>query len=92
MEQISSWDSNRRLLSQKNPHLLWKPMIRHGIHNSPSLETILSHMDPVHNLQTYVSKHNFDIILPSMPRSSEQSLPYGYSYENFVCISDLSHT
>jgi len=48
-------------------------------------------MNPVHNFPTYFIKIYSNIIFPSTPRSSEWSLPFISSDQNFVIISHLSH-
>jgi len=56
---------------------------------SPPLVTILRQMYPVHTFPPYFPTINSDV-LPSVPRSSEWSLPFMFLDQNFVCIH-LSH-
>jgi hypothetical protein len=47
-------------------------------------------INPVHILPPYFPKIHSNIILPSIPRTSESSLPFKFSNHN-VCYSLLSH-
>jgi hypothetical protein len=48
-------------------------------------------MHPVCNFPPYIPKIHSNIIFPSMPRSSQWSLPFRPSNQNTVCTSHLSH-
>jgi hypothetical protein len=59
----TSWSTvPRKWLSQKTFRLLWKPNVDYSIHNSPSLVTIRSQMNPAHVFPTYRFKIHFNII------------------------------
>jgi hypothetical protein len=47
--------------------------------------------ESVPQIPPYFSEIHYNIILPSTPRSSEWSLSFGFSYQDFVYISHLSH-
>jgi hypothetical protein len=49
----------------------------------------LSQMHPVHNFPPYIPKTCYNIILQFASRSSEWSLPFSLTDQNFVCISHL---
>jgi hypothetical protein len=51
--------------------------------------SLLSHTNPINIFEPYFPKILFNIILPSMPRSSEWSLPFRLSNQNFARISHL---
>jgi len=42
-----------------------------------------------HHTGTYLPKVHLNVILPFMPRPSKWSLPFGFSDQNFVCLSHL---
>jgi hypothetical protein len=56
--------------------------LNYRVHMSPSLVPILSQINPVHNNPPYLSKIQFNIILPPMSRSSEWSLTFWLSHQN----------
>jgi hypothetical protein len=53
--------------SQQIPLLLCKPKAHYRIHDSPSLVSTLSQMNPVHTFPPYLPKIHSNIILPSAP-------------------------
>lgn len=61
--------------------------VHYHAHDKPQLVTILSHMDPVYTLYSYVFKININIILPSTLRWVSCIL---VSHQNPACISLLS--
>jgi len=92
MEQSPSSEVDSRSASQEFPRLLRKPKFHyHVIIKDPPLAFILSQINPIHNLPPYFNKTDSNIILPSMPRSSEWCLPFRFSSQNIVSISNLSY-
>jgi len=84
-------EENSHSASQKIPCLLQKPKVHYRDNNSPPLVPIPSQMHLVHTFTHYFPKIHSDVGLPSMPRSSEQSLPLRLSDQNFAYISHLIH-
>jgi len=81
MEQSPSWQANGHSPSQEIPSF----MVHYRVHNSQSLSLCWAtcvQITPSH----YFPKIHSNIILPSTPRSSEWSLPFGFSDHNFVRI------
>jgi len=91
MEQSPSWEADSHSASQEIPRLSCNLKVHYRVHNSPPLVPILSQIHPVHNMPTYFPKIHHNIILPSMPWSSDRSLPSTFPNQNFVRISCLSH-
>jgi hypothetical protein len=52
---------------------------------------IQSQTNPVYILPTYLFKIQSNIILPFTPRSSEWSLPFRFTDQNFAYIYNLAH-
>jgi len=78
------------LASHETAHILWNPKIHYHIRNSLPHDPILSQIHPVHALPDYSLKIRFNIILPSTPTSSKQSLS-SFPHQNSVCISPFPH-
>jgi len=70
----------------KFPILLWNPKALYRVHKSPSLLPIRSKMNPVHIFLPYFPKIHSSVIVPSTLMSSEWSLPFRISEQNFVCL------
>jgi hypothetical protein len=86
MGQGSSWEADSRSAS-----LLWNAKIQYCVQNSPLLVPILSRMYPVHTHVSYFLEIHFNIILTSTPRSSERTVPFRLSSQNFLRIPHRSH-
>jgi hypothetical protein len=61
-----------------------------GLLKSP-LVPVLGQMNSVHILPSYFLTVNFNTIIPPMFQSSKWSHCFVFLYQNFVCISLLSH-
>jgi hypothetical protein len=72
-----------RSASQEITCLLWNPKIHCCVHKSPPPVTILTHINLVHIESLSFYKIHFNIVFPSMPRSSKWSLPFRSSYQNY---------
>jgi hypothetical protein len=64
MVESSHSEDNSRSASQEIACLLQKPKLYYHIHKSLPLLPILSQMNPVHTLISYIYKNEFNIILP----------------------------
>jgi hypothetical protein len=67
--------------SQEIPRLLWSAKVYYRVHKIPPLVPMLIQINLFRNLPPHVPKVHSNIILPSMLRSSECSLPFSFSYQ-----------
>jgi hypothetical protein len=88
MEQSPSSEANSHSASQEI-RLLWNPKMHYGTHSSPPMVLTLIQMHPVHTFPPNFPKILSNIILPSMPTSSEWSQPWIFYNQNTVFISLL---
>jgi hypothetical protein len=92
MKPNPSWEASISSVSEEIPQILRKQKIHYRIHKSPLPVPMLSQINPVHAFQPYICKTNFNIILPSMLRSSKWSLFLRFPHHNPVCISPHPYT
>jgi hypothetical protein len=69
------------LLSFRNPKFHYR------VHKSPPQDPIPSQPNPIRSIDPCLPKIHLNIILPSTPRSSQWSLPFGPPNQNPVNIS-----
>jgi hypothetical protein len=65
MEPSPSWEAANCAATRELPSILWNPEIHHRIHISPPSVPILSQIDPIHTIPSYLSKIHFNIVHPS---------------------------
>ena len=75
--------------SQDNPGNSWNQKIHHRVENSLTFRPILIRVNHGENLLYSFWKINFNIILPSLPKSSKWAPSFGFPKQCAVCISLL---
>jgi len=92
MQQSSSSKANGSSATEEIHHILWYLRVHYDVHKSPQVVPILSQINPLPTLQSNLFKIHFNIILPSMPKSSKWYLSFRFPHQNPVCISLLPST
>jgi len=91
MEQSHSWTANRASASQDIPRILWNTKVQHRTQKRPPPIPILNQIKYIPCLPSNILKTLFNIIYPSMRRSSKWSLYFSSSHESPLCMSPVSH-
>jgi hypothetical protein len=91
MKQIPSWDVYGYSYSQEIPCVLWNSEIHYHGHKSSLLDPTLTQMNPENEVGVCFCNVDFNIDLPSMPRSPKWSLSFRLKlYKHFLsCLSIL---
>jgi hypothetical protein len=63
-ELSTSWGAVNCAAPQEPPSISWNPKVQYRVHKSPPLVPILSHVNPIHSIPSYLSKIHFNIVHP----------------------------
>jgi len=92
MEQNASGKFKRSSTSTEIRRILWKPKEHYGIQYHLPPVSILRQNNSIHASPFHLYKIHFNIILPSIPKSSKYSLSSGVSTKVCLNLSCLPYT
>jgi hypothetical protein len=85
MESNRSWQAASCASTQKLQSILWNPKVHYRIRKSPPLVPILSQINPIHIIPSYLSKIHFTIVNSTTSLSSYWSSSFWIS-QYPICI------
>lgn len=84
-----SWGDGNSTTSQEIPCTLQNQKVHYHGHKSTPRVAILSQINSIHTIPSYLFKIHFNIILPSMPSYSKWPFCFRFPHKNLVGISLL---
>jgi hypothetical protein len=93
LTQLStSWEAANFAATQEFPSILRNPKVHCRVHKSPPLVPILSQINPIYTISSYLSKIHFNIVHPPTSWASQWSPSSRLSHQYPICIPPRSHS
>jgi hypothetical protein len=91
MELSLSWEAAKCAATQELPRILWNPKDHYRVHKSPTLVSILSQINPMHTIPSYlrcilILSIHLCLGLPTV------LFPSGFPHQYPICIHLLPHS
>jgi hypothetical protein len=86
------WGAANCAAPQKIPSDLWNSKVQYRVHKNPPLVPILSHINQIRTIPSYLSKIEFNIVRPPTSWSSQWSVSFWRSHQCPICIPLLPHS
>jgi hypothetical protein len=90
-ELSPSWETANCAATQELPTILCNPKVQYRVHKSPPVVPIVSHIDPVHTIPSYLFRIYFNIIHPPtswssylFPSGCPTNILYGFRFPPFM--------
>jgi hypothetical protein len=78
--------------TQELSSILWNPKVHYRVHKSPPLLSILTHINTIYTIPSYLSDIHFNIVRSPTSVSSQWSLTFWLSHQYPICILLLLHS
>jgi hypothetical protein len=86
MELSPSWEAANCAATQELPSILWNPKVYYRVNKSIQLDPILSQINPIRTIPSYLSKIHFNIVNPPTSWSFQWSSSFCLSHQYIICI------